>query len=182
MSVTEATPRISFVLGRIRRAEPRVWVVRETEAAYDASTGPRVSVDAPPAAPILISARRVSRTQHPITTAAPLDRLCIRDDGDVLLIPIRSVFYVRRDDSGTTIETDQQSLKVRLTVNRLERVLAPFGFFRSHRAYLVNLRRVRRIVTWSRHVHNLMLDDSKETLVPLAKSRQSALRASLLWP
>ncbi len=44
-----------------------------------------------------------------------------------------------------------------------------------------NLRRVRRIV-WSRHVHNLMLDDSKETLVPLTKGRRSALRASLLWP
>jgi hypothetical protein len=29
---------------------------------------------------------------------------------------------------------------------------------------------------------NLMLVDPKETLVPLAKGRQSALRASLLWP
>ncbi len=74
------------------------------------------------------------------------------------------------------------TLHVRLTLDRLERVLAPSGFFRSHRAYLVNLRRVRRIVTWSRHVHNLMLDDPKETLVPLAKGRQAALRAALLWP
>ncbi len=64
----------------------------------------------------------------------------------------------------------------------LESVLAAFGFFRSHRAYLVNLRRVRRIVTWSRHVRNLMLDDLKEILVPLAKGRQAALRAALLRP
>lgn len=113
---------------------------------------------------------------------APLDRLCVRDDQDVLLIPIRSVLYARCDDGQTTIESDQQSLSVRLTLDRLESVLAPFGFFRSHRAYLVNLRRVRRIVTWSRHVHNLMLDDSKETMVPLAKARRHDLRAALLWP
>lgn len=92
------------------------------------------------------------------------------------------MLYVRCDDGQTMIESDQQSLNVRLTLDRLEGVLAPFGFFRSHRGFLVNLRRVRWIFTWSRHVHNLMLDDSKETLVPLAKGRQSALRASLLWP
>ncbi len=80
------------------------------------------------------------------------------------------------------IEADQQSLNVRLTRDRLERALVPYGFFRSHRAYLVNLRRVRRIVTWSRHVHNLMLDDPRETLVPLAKGRKAALTDVLLWP
>jgi len=82
-----------------------------------------------------------------LPTAAPLDRLWIRSDQDVLLIPIRSVLYARDDGGRMTIESDQQSLNVRLTLDRLERVLAPFGFFCRHRAYLVNLRRVRRIVT-----------------------------------
>ena len=47
---------------------------------------------------------------------------------------------------------------------------------------LVHLRRIRRIVPWSEDSASLMLDDSKETLVPLAKSRRKVLRTTLLWP
>jgi len=46
----------------------------------------------------------------------------------------------------------------------------------------VNLRRVRRIVPWSRDAQSLLLDDPKETLIPLAKSRIQELRQLLLWP
>lgn len=138
--------------GRARQSEPSVWVVREGEAAYDARAGASVAIDAPPAPRVPTRTRRPPRGRHRIATAAPLDRLCIHDDQDVLLIPIRSVLYARHDGGQTTIESDQQSLNVRLTLDRLEGVLAPFGFFRSHRGFLVNLRRVRRIVTWSRHV------------------------------
>ena len=120
--------------------------------------------------------------RHPPVSGGTLDRICVRDEKDVLLLPIRSMLYVRQDDGETLIHLDQQTLKVRMSLKRLEGALVPFGFFRSHRAFLVNLRRVRRIVTWSRHVHNLMLDDPKETLVPLAKGRKVALRGVLLWP
>jgi DNA-binding LytR/AlgR family response regulator len=182
MSDAQGTAQISLTIGRTRPAKARVWVVREAEAAYDALAGTGAAIDAPPVPRVPTSVRRPSLARHRIATAVPLDRLCIRDDRDVLLIPVRSVRYAWQDGDQTAIESDHQSLKVRLSLHRLEGVLAPFGFFRSHRAYLVNLRRVRRIVTWSRYVHNLMLDDPEETLVPLAKGRQSALRASLLWP
>lgn len=120
--------------------------------------------------------------RHPPASGASLDRICVRNDNDILILPVRSMLYVRQDDRKTFIHLDQQILRVRMSLKRLEGALVPFGFFRSHRAFLVNLRRVRRIVTWSRHVHNLMLDDPKETLVPLAKGRQSALREVLVWP
>lgn len=66
----------------------------------------------------------------------------------------RAAYGQSRD---ATIELDQHSPKVRLTLKRLERTLVPFGFFRSHRAFLVNLRRARRVVTWSRHAYSLIL-------------------------
>lgn len=181
MNAGEPTARTSLI-GRARRAEPRVWVVREAGAGYDARAGASVAIDAPAAPRIALSTRRLPQARHRLAMAAPLDRLCLRDEQDVLVIPVRSVLYARHDGRQTTIESDQRSLKVRLSLDRLEGVLAPFGFFRSHRGFLVNLRRVRRIVTWSRHVRNLMLDDPKETLVPLAKGRQSGLRGLLVWP
>src|SRR3972149_6330320 len=111
-----------------------------------------------------------------------IDRLCVREGQDRLLLPLPGVLYLRRDDDVTTVALDQNTLRVREALRQLELVLAPHGFFRCHRAYLVNLRRVRRIVPWSRDAQSLLLDDPKETLIPLAKSRIQELRQLLLWP
>src|SRR3990172_6519786 len=92
--------------------------------------------------------------RHPPASGASLDRICVRNDRDILLLPVRSMLYVRQDGGETLIQLDQQTLKVRMSLKRLEGALVPFGFFRSHRAFLVNLRRVRRIVTWSRHAYS----------------------------
>ncbi len=123
-----------------------------------------------------------TRARRPSEDLVPLDRICLHDGGDVVLVPARSILVARSDNGVTTIDLDGQSLPVRCSLDRLEAALRPFGFFRSHRAFLVNLRRVRRIVPWSRHVHHLLLDDPKETMVPLAKARRCDLRAALLWP
>lgn len=111
-----------------------------------------------------------------------VDRLCLRDGEDRTVLPVRALLYARREGGITTIVLDQEAMRVPTPLDRLERALAPHGFFRSHRAYLVNLRRVRRIVPWSRDAQSLLLDDPKETLVPLAKSRVQALRSHLIWP
>src|SRR3972149_5165916 len=111
-----------------------------------------------------------------------IDRLCVREGQDRLLLPLPGVLYLRRDDDVTTVALDQNTLRVREALRQLELVLAPHGFFRCHRAYLVNLRRVRRIVPWSRDAQSLLLDDPKETLIPLAKSRIQELRQLLLRP
>lgn len=83
---------------------------------------------------------------HPPELGTSPDRICVREGQDTLLVPVRSVLYVRHDGRETTIQLDQQILTIRMSLRRLEGALSPFGFFRSHKAYLVNLRRVRRIV------------------------------------
>lgn len=122
---------------------------------------------------------RLADTRRPTAT---LDRVCLREGRDRLLLPVHGLLYLRRDRGGTTVAVDDNFLRVAETLQRLEQVLAPHGFFRSHRAYIVNLRRVRRIVPWSRDAQSLLLDDPKETLIPLAKSRIQELRSLLLWP
>ncbi|MGH2454179.1 MAG: LytR/AlgR family response regulator transcription factor [bacterium] len=117
-----------------------------------------------------------------VRESAGVDRLCVREGEGRVLLPVRGVLYARRDGGITTMTLEQEAVRLRLPLGRLERVLAPHGFFRSHRAFLVNLRRVRRIVPWSRDAQSLLLDDAKETLIPLAKSRVQDLRGHLLWP
>jgi ABC-2 type transport system ATP-binding protein len=121
-------------------------------------------------------------TRLPPRDLPPLDRISLRVEREHLILPVRSILYARRDNGVTTVQLEDQAVKIRLSLDRLEGLLQPHGFLRSHRAFLVNLRRVRRIVPWSEDSASLLLDDAKETLVPLAKSRRGALRSTLLWP
>ncbi len=111
-----------------------------------------------------------------------LDRISLRVEREHLILPVRSILYARRDNGVTTIRLEDQALKIRLSLDRLEGLLEPHGFLRSHRAFLVNLRRIRRIVPWSEDSASLLLDDPRETMIPLAKSRRKVLRSVLLWP
>src|SRR3972149_4826290 len=70
-----------------------------------------------------------------------IDRLCVREGQDRLLLPLPGVLYLRRDDDVTTVALDQNTLRVREALRQLEFVLAPRGFYGSHRAYLLPLLR-----------------------------------------
>ncbi len=112
---------------------------------------------------------------------APIPRIFIpAADHHVALAP-DAIQYIEARDGASVLHRDDGAHHLSMSLDRLERLLAPHGFLRTHRAYLVNLRRVRALVPWSRHVHSLLLDGGKETHVPVAKSRLAAFRSSVIW-
>lgn len=113
-------------------------------------------------------------------TASPARILVPVADHHRALAP-ETIRFVEAQHRGCVLHADDRSYQVSVTLATLERALAPCGFFRTHRAYLVNLRRVRALVTWSRHAHSLLLDAGKETHVPVAKSRLAAFRRNVIW-
>ena len=66
-----------------------------------------------------------------------------------------------------------------LRLNELEERLQHFGFFRCHRSYIVNLQKVREVITWTRNSYSLILDDEKKSNIPLSKSKMAELKAML---
>lgn len=91
------------------------------------------------------------------------------------------ILYVEAQGGVAVIHADDGPHRVPGPLGRLEVALARCGFLRTHRAYLVNPRRVRALVRWSRHAHTLLLDDGQETHVPVAKTRLAAFRRHVIW-
>lgn len=98
-----------------------------------------------------------------------------------LAVRPESITYVEARGTACVVYGDAGTVTVRAPLARFEQALRAHGFLRTHRAYLVNLCRVRALVPWSRHVHTLLLDGPQETHVPVAKSRLAALRRSVIW-
>lgn len=122
---------------------------------------------------------RMRRGEARAATPVPLIFLPSSDHSRA--VPPEAIRHVEARDGACLVHSDLGTHSFPTTLTRLESLLAPFGFLRVHKAYLVNLRRVRSFVRWSRHAHTLLMDGGKETHVPVAKSRLAAFRGSVIW-
>jgi DNA-binding LytR/AlgR family response regulator len=127
---------------------------------------------------------RLSRPAGPEIARAEMSKVprvfLPQDDHHVALAP-EVIRYAVAHQRFCEVHTDGETHRLRARLSRLEELLAPYGFVRTHRAYLVNLHRVRALVPWSRHVASVLLDDGGETHIPVAKSRLSVFRRSVVW-
>ena len=66
-----------------------------------------------------------------------------------------------------------------VTYGELEERLARSGFFRAHRAYLVNLQHVKEVIPYTRNSFTLVLDEADGTEIPLSKTAARELKELL---
>jgi ABC-2 type transport system ATP-binding protein len=96
------------------------------------------------------------------------DRILLYDPGDIL--------YATSRDGKTYLRTAAEEAVANLTLQELESRLVGRGFFKAHRAYLVNLQHVKAVIQYTRNSYSLQLDDAPQTLIPLSKQFEKELR------
>lgn len=97
----------------------------------------------------------------------------------IVLFNPPEIDYIESNDGQTLLHIKGESFPTVFTLNELEERLLPFGFFRCHRSYIVNLQKVREVITWTRNSFSLILDDREKSAVPLSKSRMTDLKEML---
>lgn len=94
----------------------------------------------------------------------------------VVLVNPADILYADAGDGRAFLHTTEGRLPTRFTLAELEQRLARSGFFRAHRAYLVNLQHVKEVLPYTRNSFSLRLDDAAATEIPLSKSAAAELR------
>lgn len=69
--------------------------------------------------------------------------LAIKAEGRIELIPLGDILYVEVADKECYICLEEEQVVCRKPISQLEEELIPHGFFRVHRAYLVNMKKIR---------------------------------------
>ena len=108
-----------------------------------------------------------------------LDRIPVRMEGEIRLLPVADIVYCYADGDRTVLVTSGGELRSHLSLARLAERLEPFRFFRCHRAYLVNLAYVCSVIPWTRNAYSLALNGGKE--ITLSKHRVAALKELVPW-
>jgi len=108
---------------------------------------------------------------------APLDRILIRDRGDVHVVPVQKIDYVESQDDYVSIRTGGKSYLKEQTMGDLELLLDPSAFVRIHRRYLLNVARLSKIALGAKDSHVAILADGTE--LPISRSGYARLRELL---
>jgi ABC-2 type transport system ATP-binding protein len=164
-------------LERGRLAEPVAAlapVAPVTPVAPVAPAGPQAPV--PPVVP-LAPATPVAPPARAQKPAVQMPHVAARKGDRVLLYRPEEIRYAYAEEKAVFIETADGPCAVSLTLSDLEERLSDQGFFRCHRAFLVNVDWVKELVSWTRDSYSLILKDGKD--VPLSKHRAPELKARL---
>lgn len=108
-----------------------------------------------------------------------IEKIPAKLDERILLFNPIEIDYIESEKGTSNLSIRGEKFTCTLTLNELESRLKHLGFFRCHRAYLVNLQRVREIITWTRNSYSLTLDDKNKSNIPLSKGRMDELKGIL---
>jgi ABC-2 type transport system ATP-binding protein len=98
-----------------------------------------------------------------------------KEDRIMLFDPAELLFATSRDGK-TFLRTAKEEATTNLTLQELESRLIGRGFFKAHRAYLVNLQHIKAVIQFTRNSYTLQLDDQQETMIPLSKQSEKELQ------
>jgi ABC-2 type transport system ATP-binding protein len=117
------------------------------------------------------------KTPDPISwKPLKLEKVPAKIDDKIILFDPTEIHFIESDEGVSRLHLNADTFPCAWTLNELEEKLKPFGFFRCHRSYIVNLQKVREVVTWTRNSYSLVLDDPKKSTIPLSKGKFDALK------
>jgi ABC-2 type transport system ATP-binding protein len=126
----------------------------------------------------ILSQGKIAETLHPEEEheeSLPFKIPAKLEDKKVVLLNPAEILYAYANEGRAYLVTDERHLPTQFTLSELEERLSRSGFFRAHRAYLVNLQHVKEVIPFTRNSFSLRLNDPENTEIPLSKSAAGEL-------
>ncbi|MEK4299895.1 LytTR family transcriptional regulator DNA-binding domain-containing protein [Oceanobacillus sp. FSL W8-0428] len=108
-----------------------------------------------------------------------LNKISAKVEDKIILFDPQEIDYIESQNGQTYLYTRGEGFPTGFTLKELEQRLSHQGFFRCHRSYIVNLQKIREVITWTRNSYSLSLIDKKSSQVPLSKSKLNELKELL---
>jgi len=128
-----------------------------------------------------LTLQRVNATQAVVDmamqTAAPSNRVVVKDNGKIKIIPVAQVQYLEAADDYVKIITADGSFLKKKTMQYFEDSLPPQEFIRIHRSYIINASLITRIDLHEKDSHLVLLTTGAR--LPVSKAGYIKLKEVL---
>jgi two-component system, LytTR family, response regulator LytT len=161
------------------RLEQAVQRARRRLAARGATAGSAAEIE--PATDRPLANAELERLVKRIAQGQPRpERLAIKVGERFLLVDAADVIFATLADEVVTVAaTGFTGTSNYRTLDDLQAQLDPGTFWRVHRAYLVNISKIKEIVPWFSRNYILKMSDGKSTEIPVSRSQTKRLREYL---
>ena len=112
-----------------------------------------------------------------LQTATPCNRVVVKDNGKIKIIPLPQIQYIEAADDYIKIYTAEGNFLKKKTMHFFEDCLPQQEFIRIHRSYIVNAQLITRITPYEKDSHLALLTTG--TQLPVSKAGYSKLKIVL---
>ncbi|MBQ6453256.1 MAG: response regulator transcription factor [Coriobacteriales bacterium] len=127
---------------------------------------------------LLQAINKVKASMVGSTKSAQKERIPVEKGGKKLLIPADKIHFIMAKDDYSYLHTESDRYLSTVSLAQLEAKLEPYGFFRVHRRYLVNLSCVSEVDPVSGGTLMLSLTGEEEK-IPVSRRRVASLKKAL---
>lgn len=99
-----------------------------------------------------------------ISSTVESGTIFIKTHNETHVIDISSIYYFEVILKDVFIHFKDSTIKCHKTISEFEKELIPFGFFRTHRSYLVNVKKIKSITS-----RTAVMDNGDEVYVSIKK-------------
>ncbi|MFS0907377.1 LytTR family transcriptional regulator DNA-binding domain-containing protein [Priestia aryabhattai] len=118
----------------------------------------------------------IKKENSPLSMQVRFEKIPAKVNEKIILFDPTEISFIESNEGVSNLHVNGEVFPCSYTLNELFKRLQIFGFFRCHRSYIVNLQRVREVITWTRNSYSLILDDPKKSSIPLSKGNLSELK------
>jgi two-component system, LytTR family, response regulator LytT len=109
-------------------------------------------------------------------TRALSNKLAVEHDDHTILVRIADIRFLAARGHRVLVRTFDGEHRARQSLAELEELLAPHGFLRVHRAFLVNLDHVQEVHPFFAGAYLLRVDDRDRSEVPVSRALAGRVR------
>lgn len=100
-----------------------------------------------------------------------------KENKNCVLLDYSAILWVEAEAKRVFVQsTTGDKLQVRYTLKELEARLAPHGFMRVHKGYVVNLDYIAEVVPWFSGTYIIRMNDEAKSEVPMSRQYGKQLR------
>ncbi|WP_020006508.1 LytTR family transcriptional regulator DNA-binding domain-containing protein [Salinicoccus albus] len=117
--------------------------------------------------------------EEPENNQNSLNRLKAKSQDKTIFVDLQDVEYIESDEGKVYINISREKFSIDYTLAEAEKKLKHYGFYRCHRSYIVNLDKVREIITWSKNTYSIAIENEEKSKIPLSRKKFSEIQELL---
>lgn len=106
-------------------------------------------------------------------------RIPVEKNGKILLIDQNEIVFATVDGRHASIYTDCEQYATSFSLQELELKLPAHQFYRTHRAFIVNLSKTEELIPWFKGSVHLIMKDRQKSKIPVSRTAVKEVKRRL---